>query len=213
MDAGDDGRRALIATLGCGGLRVSEAAALNVEDVDLAHRKLHVRDAKTEAGIRAVDVTPRLADDLRDYLDTRPGAKPDEPAFPTQAGGRRDKDNIRQRVIAPALRKANEDRIAAGLPPIGVHVTPHTLRRTYISLMLAAGADVPYVQDQVGHADPKMTLEIYALVVKRRDRTRFARAFDDLMSDAIPSIQRAKMPSTSQRRAASAEAASPAVAT
>ena len=55
-------------------------------------------------------------------------------------------------------------------------------------VMLAAGADVPYVQAQVGHTDPKVTLEIYALVVKRRNRRQFADAFDDLMRDALPSM-------------------------
>ena len=59
--------------------------------------------------------------------------------------------------------------------------------------MLAAGADVPYVQAQVGHADPSLTLEIYALMLKRRDRQRFAEAFDALMRDAIPSMQAAMM--------------------
>jgi hypothetical protein len=69
----------------------------------------------------------------------------------------------------------------------------NTLRRTYISLMLAAGAEVPYVQAQVGHADPSVTLEICALVLKRRNRRRFAEAFDALMRDAIPSMQAAKV--------------------
>ena len=84
-------------------------------------------------------------------------------------------------------------RLADEPPPITVHVTPHTLRRTYISLMLAARADVPYVQDRVGHTNPRPTLEIYALVLKRRDRQRFADAFDALMRDAIPSMQQEKM--------------------
>jgi hypothetical protein len=59
--------------------------------------------------------------------------------------------------------------------------------------MLGAGADVPYVQAQVGHADPKVTLEIYALVIKRKNRTQFAEAFDGLMRDCVPSIGPAKM--------------------
>lgn len=69
-----DGRRALVAVLGCGGLRVSEAAALNVADIDLAHRKIYVRDSKTDAGVREVDMTPRLVDELVSYLPpaTRP---------------------------------------------------------------------------------------------------------------------------------------------
>jgi hypothetical protein len=38
---------------------------------------------------------------------------------------------------------------------------------TYISLMLESGAPLPYVMDEVGHADSKTTLEIYAQVQKR----------------------------------------------
>ena len=46
--------------------------------------------------------------------------------------------------------------------------------------MLAAGFDLPYVQDQVGHADPTTTLTIYAQVIRRPDRDQLrteARAF------------------------------------
>jgi integrase len=49
-------------------------------------------------------------------------------------------------------------------------VTPRTLRRTYISLMLEAGAPLHYVMSQVGHEDSKTTLEIYAHVQKRISR-------------------------------------------
>jgi integrase len=189
----DPGRRALVATLGCAGLRVSEAAELDLADIDIAHRKIRVKDAKTEAGIRDVDITDRLAAELRTYLVARAGDPPTAPAFPTRTGGRRDKDNIRNRVLAPALRRASELRELRDLPPIDKHVTPHTLRRTYISIMLSAGADVLYVQAQVGHKDPKLTLKIYALVLQRRDRRQFGAAFDQLMRDAIPSMQNANM--------------------
>jgi hypothetical protein len=62
-------------------------------------------------------------------------------------------------------------------------VTAHTLRRTYISMMFAAGAEIPYIMAQVGHGDSKVTLEIYAQVLKRRDRDRIGRAFDLLLVD------------------------------
>ncbi len=189
----DPGRRALVATLGCAGLRVSEAAELDVSDIDLAHCKIRVKDAKTDAGVREVDLTPRLADELRAYLATRADSPPTAPAFPTRSGNRRDKDNIRNRVLAPALRRADELRRRRGLPPIEAHVTPHTLRRTYISIMLSAGAEVPYVQAQVGHKDPTLTLRIYALVLKRRSRRQFGDSFDALMRDAIPSMQHDNM--------------------
>ena len=53
--------------------------------------------------------------------------------------------------------------------------------------MLEAGAPVPYVQAQVGHEDPTTTLQIYAQVLRRRDRRRHGEAFDALMADAVPS--------------------------
>jgi integrase len=42
-------------------------------------------------------------------------------------------------------------------------VTPHSLRRTYISIApLANRFDVKWIMSQVGHADSKMTLDVYA---------------------------------------------------
>jgi hypothetical protein len=51
-------------------------------------------------------------------------------------------------------------------------LTPHSLRRTFISLLLAMGEEVPYVMRQVGHADPKVTLSIYAQVMFRGEGER-----------------------------------------
>ena len=63
-------------------------------------------------------------------------------------------------------------------------MTAHALRRTYISLMIEAGAPLPYVMSQVGHADSRTTLEIYAQVQKRLSRKQVHRAFDDLLANA-----------------------------
>ena len=84
----DPGRRALIATLGCAGLRVSEAAELDLADIDLTHRKIRVKDAKTEAGVRSVDVTDRLASELRAYIATRGATRrPRRRSQPAPAAG------------------------------------------------------------------------------------------------------------------------------
>jgi hypothetical protein len=56
--------------------------------------------------------------------------------------------------------------------------TPHTLRRTYISIALLANRfDVLWVMSQVGHADSKMTMDVYAQLQQRVDREH-GRAFD-----------------------------------
>jgi integrase len=73
--------------------------------------------------------------------------------FPTSAGKRDNPSNVRNRCLDSAAKLANAD-LREPMPD----VTPHSLRRTFISLLLAAGADVPYVMAQAGHTDPKMTL-------------------------------------------------------
>lgn len=122
-----------------------------------------------------------LLDELLAWRASMRNPAPDSPFFPTRTGNRRTKDNINARVLQPALRRANERRAPRGLPPLPGRVTAHTLRRTYISMMFAAGAEIPYVMAQVGHEDSKVTLEIYARVLKRRDREQVGRAFDHLL--------------------------------
>jgi integrase len=163
-------RRAIIATLALGGPRVTELCLLDNLDVDLAKAKFHVRDSKTEAGVRSVDIHPRLLNELTSYRAYRGPAAIDAPAFPTRSGTRRNKDNVRQTVIQPVVALANTIRAHRDDPPIRTHVTPHTFRRTYITYAIAAGFDIPYVQAQVGHSDPKVTLAVYAQVMRRPDR-------------------------------------------
>jgi integrase len=179
-------RRAILAALGCAGLRNSELCELNVGDLDFAHAVIHVRDAKTEAGVGQVNMTPWLHDERLAYRAAHADAQRDEPAFPTRNGSRRNPRNINRRVIAPAARAADKLRAERGEPLLPGSITAYAFRRTFITLMLEAGAPVPYVQAQVGHEDPTTTLHIYAQVLKRRDRRRHGEAFDALMADAVP---------------------------
>src|SRR3712207_7101648 len=70
-----------------------------------------------------------------------------------------------------------------GLPPLP-HITPHSLRRTYISIaLLANNFDVKWVMSQVGHADSKMTLDVYAQLEQRVQRDHGI-GFDRLLRQA-----------------------------
>jgi integrase len=62
-EAGDN--RPLVAVMALAGLRVSEAIGLRWRDVDLARGQLRVRQSKTDAGVREVDVSPDLLDELK----------------------------------------------------------------------------------------------------------------------------------------------------
>jgi integrase len=174
------GRRPMIAVMAKAGLRVTELCQLRWRAVDVHHERLIIEEAKTEAGKREVDLTLDVIEELNAWRAERGSVDLDGFVFATASGKPRDKDNVRT-VLARVVERANEGRAARGrgsLPP----VVPHTLRRTYISLMLEAGAPLHYVMDQVGHEDSKTTLEIYALVQKRLSRPEVKRRFEELLA-------------------------------
>ncbi|HTZ65526.1 MAG TPA: tyrosine-type recombinase/integrase [Solirubrobacteraceae bacterium] len=156
-------RRAIIATLGLSGPRASECCALDVSDVDLANRRLTIAGTKTDAAARKVKIVDLLRQELLRYkLDVQLA---EGPLYPTATGRRRTKDNLRQRVLPAVVREANRVRRKRGAPPIREDITPHTLRRTFISLLIAHRRDVPFAQRQAGHKDPRVTLRIYTEVI------------------------------------------------
>jgi integrase len=54
--------------------------------------------------------------------------------------------------------------------PLPDGLTPHSLRRTFASLLFAIGEPPPWVMKQMGHTTPDLTLAIYAREMDRRDR-------------------------------------------
>jgi integrase len=197
------GRRPMIAVLGKAGLRVTELCQLRWRAVDVHHERLVVEDAKTEAGKREVDLTLDVIEELLAWRAERGDVQMDEFVFATASAQPRDKDNVRT-ILGRVVARANEKREQRGLIPLP-RVVPHTLRRTYISLMLEAGAPLHYVMDQVGHEDSKTTLEIYAQVQKRLSRKQVKRAFEELLADTesgglvMTTGERAKMSDQAQR--------------
>jgi integrase len=175
-------------TLGLAGPRVSELCELDNQDADVAKTRLVVKDSKTEAGVRDIDIHPRLLSELRIYRSQLPTGEMDDPAFPTRSGTRRTKDNVRSRVVATVVERANEIRASRKQPPIHVHVTPHTFRRTYAIYMLAAGHDVPYVQHQLGHLDPTITLAIYTQLMRRADREQLRQELRSFIDTPVSEI-------------------------
>jgi hypothetical protein len=94
---------------------------IDIRDVDFAHGNINVADAKTEAGVRKVDISPMLRDELLAWRASLDAPAPESPFFSTRPGSRRDKDNsdkdnINARVIRPAVRRANERRVLRDLP-------------------------------------------------------------------------------------------------
>jgi len=104
----------------------------------------------------------------------------------------------RQRVgaiVREAAELASTRHTARGLPPLP-NTTPHSLRRTYISIaLLANNFDVKWVMSQVGHADSKMTMDVYAQLEQRAQRSH-GTAFDRIVRTAREQLEGRSAPST-----------------
>ncbi|HWV84963.1 MAG TPA: tyrosine-type recombinase/integrase [Capillimicrobium sp.] len=164
-------RRPLLATLALAGLRIGELAALRWRDVDLAAGRLRVGQAKTDAGVRTVDLQPELRDELAAWRAATPHAGRDDLVFVTRRGTAVNRHNVRQRVVLPAAARASQRLEECGLPPLPDGLSPHALRRSFASWLIAEGEDVAYVMEQMGHADPQMTLGVYARAVRSGRRS------------------------------------------
>lgn len=161
-------RWALIATLIFAGLRIGEALTLRWEQVDLDAGTIGVGEAKTSAGVRTINLLPVLQSELRAYGAEVP-ERADALVFPTSTGRPLSASNVRRRVLAPAIERADAALAENGLAPLPVGLTPHSLRRTFASLLFALGEPPPYVMSQMGHTTASLTLAIYAKEMHRRD--------------------------------------------
>ena len=154
-------REAILATLLFSGPRAHELCNLLWRDVDLANGRLFIGRSKTPAGLREIRMLPVLRDILAAYKATAYRGDPDDLVFPTLTGSRRDPDNLRERVLAAVLGRADELLERRGLVPLPRGLTSHKLRHAFASILVACGEDPVSVMRQIGHTDPSFTLRVY----------------------------------------------------
>jgi integrase len=165
------GRRAMLAGLALSGLRIGELLDLLVAHVDFVRQRLRVADAKTEAGVREVEMTLFLRDELLAYfLGRKQRGLPcaaDDYFFGTNSGKRRDPNRFRDRILSRAVDRADTNRAKNGLPPLPP-ITPHSLRRTWATFAAIAGRHPRWIAAQIGHTNPVLTFQVYEQVATRR---------------------------------------------
>jgi integrase len=169
----------MILTAAMLGLRFCECAALRVGRIDLGRGTISIEEGlveaergrlysnppKSSAGRRTMCMPASLVTLLDRYLD-RIGVDRDDDrvlVFTSPTGGPLRYSNFRKRVWYPAVERA-------GLPPIGYH----DLRRTAATVLVANHVDMKTAQVRLGHADPALTLKIYAQTTTEQDRAAAA---------------------------------------
>lgn len=177
LGAADEWFHPFIAVCAFAGLRLGEAAGLQLGDVDFLRRTISVSrqvqgaTAGTTAIVppkygseRTVYVPAELVDLLAGHVAAQGIAGPTDHLF------RRPTGELLNRNSAGNLWR--QVRATVGLP---TEVTLHTLRHTFASNLIAAGCDVVTVQRALGHGQPSITLNTYShLWPTAEDRTRTA---------------------------------------
>lgn len=160
-------------------MRRGEALGLRWTDVDWEARVLHIRQTvttvrghsliqppKTPRSVRVIPVPAFVLDALREHRARQNGRRlalgadwhDDDLVFASEVGTPIGARNLARQLEA-LVRKA-------GVPRIRIH----DIRHTVISHAIAAGAPVNVVAEMAGHADMRITLEVYAHVIYEQRR-------------------------------------------
>jgi integrase/recombinase XerD len=152
--------RALLETMYACGLRASEAIGLQLSELDLEAGVLLARGKGSKE--RIVPVGTKAAETLRTYLDrARPrlvGVRDESHVFVNLRGGPLSRQGLYKIVQRHARTAGLEDRMS-----------PHTLRHTFATHLLAGGCDLRSLQEMLGHADIATT-QIYTHLSAERLR-------------------------------------------
>lgn len=157
---------AILETLYSTGLRVSELANLNREQVDLKRREFMVRGKGRKP--RIVFLSKKAAEAISIYLKCRDDNF--SPLFINNGRGQKNEDILdeqKRRLTTVSIEKVvRKYALKAGIIK---KVTPHTLRHSYATQLLMNGADIRSVQEMLGHSSITTT-QIYTHITNKKLR-------------------------------------------
>jgi integrase len=165
----------------CCGLRVSECLGLTVHDILGKENKLWIRGSKGHKD-RMVPLPAPLVEDLRSYWSFH---RHPLWIFPNVGRGRQQGGELAARMrgatatmpVSSLQRLLVEARKELDIPA----ATPHTLRHSFATHLLEAGADLHTIQRLLGHAHINTTM-VY-LHVTHQSGTDALRLMEDLCKD------------------------------
>lgn len=153
----------------CCGLRISECLALTIHDIDAKNGKLWIRDSKNHKD-RMVPIAQSMIEDLRNYW-----AFHRHPLliFPSIGRGDNDLDKTAERMHAadrPIPVSSLERLMVAAREELGIDkCTTHTLRHSFATHLVEAGASLHSVQALLGHSHIDTTM-IYLHLTHRTEQ-------------------------------------------
>jgi integrase len=171
LDADEEAVKAdvpdLVAFMLATGCRIGEAAAVTWDVLDLDAGTADIRSTivrvtgqglvrkstKTASGARTLLLPPWRVEKLRSRSArlgaSEEGAGAEVPVFPAPLGGWRDPSNT-QADLRAAFSNAGFG-----------HITSHVLRKTTATMLDHAGLSARSIADQLGHANPSLTQDVY----------------------------------------------------
>jgi integrase len=189
LDNALPGYRPILALAAFTGLRQSEVLGLTWACIDFREGYIRVSaqlDAKgnrvpvkTAEANRSVVLAPSVKAMLLEHRLASGQSAQGDFVFTNQAGHPFNQRNVQSRGFDKAAHRAG---LNVGQPR---KATFHDLRRTFGSLLIAAGSDVVHVCKQMGHADPSITLRVYADEFEARENAERTRDALDLAADGV----------------------------
>jgi integrase len=145
------------------GAREGELLGLKWENIDFEKKQVFIQrpynkgrffPTKTKGSKRRIDLAPSVVTHLKKWKLASSVNELDL-VFPNEAGKPMNYSNMMQRHFLPTLEKAGVPRIKF-----------HSFRHSYASLLIEQGENIKYIQTQLKHSNPTVTLNVYAHLMK-----------------------------------------------
>jgi integrase/recombinase XerC len=136
--------RAFLELLYASGLRIAELVGIDIDDVELRARLVKVRGKGAKE--RIVPFGSKAEESLRAWLAVREAPPEEEALFVNYRG---------QRITQRSVRRLFDGYVRAAALRAGI--SPHTMRHSFATHLLNAGADLRAIQELLGHASLSTT--------------------------------------------------------
>ncbi|NFA02990.1 tyrosine-type recombinase/integrase [Weissella cibaria] len=156
-------------TMALSGVRSGEVLALTRDDIDETAKTISITKSKTQkvpykittpktkSSIRTVTMPDKFFDEYRRYIATRGD---DTSLF----GDKANATNLYDKFVTVQKNLGIEPRIS-----------PHGLRHTHASYLIAHGIDISYISERLGHKDVGTTQQVYLHLLKTRKDVEIAK--------------------------------------